>query len=83
MDLGGRYEIRSIATRGLSTTKQFVTEYIVQFSDDGEGWRSFTDPQGEIEVLLVSLLMYEGVKHGFVLFFFKLQSLKPFILQDC
>lgn len=50
MDLGGRYEIRSIATQGRSRSSSYVTEYIVQISDDGEGWRSVTDPHGEAEV---------------------------------
>jgi hypothetical protein len=52
MDLGGSYEIRSISTQGRRGSIEFVTEYIVQFSDDGEAWRSFTDTQGETEVLL-------------------------------
>lgn len=51
IDLGYRHEIRSIATRGLSMTKEYVTEYIIQFSDDGEGWRSYTYGQGETEVV--------------------------------
>ncbi|XP_049821647.1 neurexin-4 isoform X1 [Aethina tumida] len=50
ISLGGRFEIRSIATQGRSGTREFVTEYVVQFSDDGEGWRSFTDSQGETEM---------------------------------
>lgn len=50
IDLGGRREVRSIGTQGRANTLQFVTEYIVQFSDDGEGWRSFTDAAGETEV---------------------------------
>lgn len=50
IDLGGRKEVRSIVTQGRASTLQYVTEYIVQFSDDGEGWRSFTDSMGETEV---------------------------------
>ncbi|KAJ3619660.1 hypothetical protein MTP99_005324 [Tenebrio molitor] len=50
MDLGGSYEIRSISTQGRRGSIEFVTEYIVQFSDDGEAWRSFTDTQGETEM---------------------------------
>lgn len=52
MDLGDLFEIRSISTQGRKGSSEFVTEYIVQFSDDGEAWRSFTDAQGENEVLL-------------------------------
>lgn len=51
MELGKRYEIRSIATQGRSGTHEFVTEFIVQYSDDGDGWRSVTDSDGETEVL--------------------------------
>ncbi|XP_031336350.1 neurexin-4 isoform X3 [Photinus pyralis] len=50
MELGGRFEIRSIATQGRSHPRGYVTEYIVQTSDDGEGWRSITDPYGEAEL---------------------------------
>lgn len=52
MDLGGYREIRSITTQGRAGFNEFVTEYIVQYSDDGEGWRSFSDSQGEVKVLL-------------------------------
>ncbi|XP_064214176.1 neurexin-4 isoform X2 [Tribolium castaneum] len=50
MDLGGPFEIRSISTQGRKGSNEHVTEYIIQFSDDGEAWRSFTDAQGEIEM---------------------------------
>lgn len=56
LDLGGRFEIRSIATQGRSRSSSFVTEYIVQISDDGDGWRSVTDPFGQAEVLLSIIL---------------------------
>lgn len=51
-DLGGRFEVRSVATQGRTNSREYVTEYIVQYSDDGEGWKSFTDTNGEVEVLL-------------------------------
>lgn len=50
-DLGGRFEVRSVATQGRSHSNEYVTEYVVQFSDDGEAWRSFTDTRGEVQVL--------------------------------
>ena len=61
MDLGGFREIRSISTQGRKGSSEFVTEYVVQFSDDGEAWRSFTDTQGETEVLFSCFLIYSFV----------------------
>lgn len=49
-DLGSRQMVVSIATKGRSYTSEFVTEYIVQYSDDGYGWKSFVSATGEIEV---------------------------------
>lgn len=48
MDLGGRFEIHAIATQGWR--HEFVTEYIVEYSDDGEGWRSYHNSDRENEV---------------------------------
>ena len=42
--------IRKIATLGRSFTKEYVTEYIVQYSDNGEMWRSYVDHDGEVQV---------------------------------
>ncbi|CAG9853678.1 unnamed protein product [Phyllotreta striolata] len=50
-DLGYRFQIRSIATQGRGGgSHEFVTEYIIEYSDDGEGWKSFDDSQGETEM---------------------------------
>lgn len=68
LDLGDQYEIRSIVTQGLSKTQEYVTEYIVQFSDDGEGWRSYSNPQGETEVRFLFLTLNRpgvSVRHVF------------------
>lgn len=40
-----------MATRGRSNSHEFVTEYIVQFSDDGEGWQSYCDEDGIDKVI--------------------------------
>lgn len=42
--------IKKIATFGRANTKECVTEYIIQFSDDGEMWRSYVNPDGEVQV---------------------------------
>lgn len=49
--LGDRYEIRSIATRGRAHTNEYVTEYIVQYSNDGQAWTSYESQDGIDEVL--------------------------------
>lgn len=46
-----RHEIRSIATRGRANTQEFVTEYIVDYSDDGQAWTSYEGHDGVEEVL--------------------------------
>lgn len=50
LDLGSARTITKIATLGRSHTHEFVTEYIVQYSDDGELWRSYVSPGGEVQV---------------------------------
>ncbi|XP_038122350.1 neurexin-4 isoform X1 [Culex quinquefasciatus] len=57
VDLGGRKMVRKIATAGRATTNECVTEYIVQYSDDGEIWKSFTDSGGEEQ-------LFKGNKDG-------------------
>jgi hypothetical protein len=55
INLDDRKEIRSIATQGRAGTSEYVTEYIVQYSDDGEGWKSYASSIGEPEVQYVYL----------------------------
>lgn len=50
VDLGERKMVRKIATAGRASTNECVTEYIVQYSDDGEMWKSFSDSDGEEQV---------------------------------
>lgn len=52
--LGETRMITKIATLGRSHTNEFVTEYIVQFSDDGELWRSYVARDGEVQVKLIN-----------------------------
>lgn len=42
--------IKKIATLGRPNTKECVTEYLIQYSDDGEQWRSYVNPDGEEQV---------------------------------
>jgi hypothetical protein len=51
-ELGGRKKIKRVTTAGRARSREFVTEYIIQFSDDGELWNSLTDPNKEIQVLI-------------------------------
>lgn len=55
VDLGRRYELRAIATQGRRMPPDHVTEYLLQYSDDGEGWRTYTSQAGEEEVLFCFL----------------------------
>ncbi|XP_066582441.1 neurexin-4 isoform X2 [Prorops nasuta] len=50
VELGARHEIRSIATRGRANTNEYVTEYIVQYSDDGQAWNSYESQDGVDEM---------------------------------
>ncbi|CAK1542832.1 unnamed protein product [Leptosia nina] len=45
-NLHKRKEIRAVATRGRFATDEFVSEYMLQYSDDGESWRVVSDPDG-------------------------------------
>lgn len=42
--------IRTVATLGRGNTKEFVTEYVILYSDDGEQWRPYVNPDGEVQV---------------------------------
>lgn len=42
--------MKRIATLGRSHTKEAVTEYILQYSDDGELWKSVADTNAETQV---------------------------------
>lgn len=49
-DLGDQRMIRTVSTLGRGNTKEFVTEYVIQYSDDGEQWRSYANSDGEDQV---------------------------------
>lgn len=49
-DLGHKRTITKVATLGRSHTNEYVTEFVVQYSDDGEMWRSFVTSAGEVQV---------------------------------
>lgn len=50
IDLGGRKKIKEIATLGRPNTKEYVTEFIILYSDDGELWRTYTDTDAQDQV---------------------------------
>lgn len=52
--MGVQQKIQKIATLGRPNTNDFVTEYIIQYSDDGEYWRSYVDMTGEPQVFQLS-----------------------------
>lgn len=49
-DLGGRKKVKKVATLGRPHTNECVTEFIFQYSDDGELWRSVADTNAETQV---------------------------------
>lgn len=51
INLGNRKIIKKIATAGRLNTIEFVTEYIVQYSDNGDVWQSYITSGGEEKVM--------------------------------
>lgn len=49
-DLGAVKIINKIATLGHKHRPEYVTEFVIQYSDDGELWRSYVSPGGEVQV---------------------------------
>ncbi|CAB3222790.1 unnamed protein product [Arctia plantaginis] len=57
VNLMKRKELRSIATRGRYATDEYVTEYMLQYSDDGESWKLVASADGYTQ-------MFEGNHDG-------------------
>ncbi|RVE47416.1 hypothetical protein evm_007926 [Chilo suppressalis] len=57
LNLGDRKEVRGVATRGRYATDEYVSEYMLQYSDDGESWRIITTSGGDAQ-------MFEGNQDG-------------------
>lgn len=73
-DLGDQRMIKKIATLGRSHTNEFVTEYIIQYSDDGELWRSYVARGGEVQVKKINRIAQLIFLIGFFSVFFLLIS---------
>lgn len=54
IELNEKKLIMKVATAGRAGTRDFVTEYIVQYSDDGEIWRSYSNQNNEPQVITES-----------------------------
>lgn len=50
IEFSNRMKVCSISTKGRSSTLEFITEYYVQYSDNGQSWKNVQDSNGEIEV---------------------------------
>ncbi|XP_074114384.1 neurexin-4 isoform X3 [Cotesia typhae] len=61
LDLGDRVEIRSIQTRGRANTREFVTEFIVEYSDDGQAWTTYESQNG-VEEMFKGNVNAESIK---------------------
>jgi len=46
-----RKKVTAVVTAGRARTKEYVTEYILQYSDDGDNWRSYVTAAGIPQVL--------------------------------
>ncbi|XP_050406137.1 neurexin-4 [Patella vulgata] len=58
VDLGDRYIVTSVATQGRRGSDEYVTEYFLEFSDDKNTWRIYTNEYGIPE-------MFTGNDNGF------------------
>lgn len=50
VEFSDRMKICSISIQGKTSTFEFITEYYIQYSDNGQGWKNIEDSHGEIEV---------------------------------
>lgn len=50
VEFSDRMKVCYISTQGRSSTLEFITEYFIQYSDNGQGWKYVEDSHGEIEV---------------------------------
>ncbi|KPJ11812.1 Neurexin-4 [Papilio machaon] len=57
INLLARKELRGIATRGRYATEEYVSEFMIQYSDDGESWREVASSDGYVQ-------MFEGNHDG-------------------
>jgi contactin associated protein-like 2 len=51
IDLGARKKIKKIATLGRPRSEECVTEFVLEYSDDGELWKSVADTNSESQVV--------------------------------
>lgn len=59
--LGSRKRLTAVVTAGRAKTKEYVTEYILQYSDDGENWRSYVTASGIPQVLTHLHLLHSSL----------------------
>lgn len=50
VEFSTKMKVYSISTQGRSSTLEFITEYYIQYSDNGQGWKNVEDSHGEVEV---------------------------------
>lgn len=50
INLRRRKIIHVIATQGQAYTKDFVSEYCIQYSNDGDAWRTYAAADGSSQV---------------------------------
>lgn len=50
LDFKDTYVIKSIKTQGLRNSREFVSRYNLQYSDDGDSWKVFRNSRGLAKV---------------------------------
>ncbi|XP_071101429.1 neurexin-4-like [Haliotis cracherodii] len=52
VDLGARYFVTAVATQGRQGSDEFITEYFLEYSDDRNTWRRYTNEYGIPEMFV-------------------------------
>lgn len=67
VDLQQQEEVKCIATQGRSTHSQWVTNYQIAYSSEGNDWKFYEQSNGEVKVIChgldCRLSLTVGVEH--------------------
>jgi len=68
VDLEQEQEIKCIATQGRQTHKQWLTNYQIAYSSEGNDWKFYEENDGEVKVIYCNglecrLFLTVGVEH--------------------
>ncbi|GAB1298312.1 Contactin-associated protein-like 3 [Apodemus speciosus] len=60
IDLGKRMEVTAVATQGGYGSSDWVTSYLLMFSDGGRNWKQYHQEESILHILQICLLCCEG-----------------------